>query len=92
MSLDSLDLAFSLHIFVVVEVSVYVRECGQDLSLFAIWNECVYSMRGGVVYILCGWSVVRPMASLTEMDSHIGDCSQPSREYEAVDSEKDLGF
>ena len=45
------DLASSLHTFVVVEVSVYVRECGQDLSLFAIWNECVYCMRGGVVYI-----------------------------------------
>ena len=71
---------------------MYVRECGQDLSLFTIWNECVHSMRGGVVYILCGWSVVRPMASLTDMESHTGDCSQPSREYEAVHSEKDLGF
>ena len=50
------------------------------------------SMRGGVVYILFGWSVVRPMASLTDMDSHTGDCLQPSREYEAVHSEKDLGF
>ena len=58
----------------------------------AIWNECVHSMRGGVVYTLCGWSVVRPMASLTDVDSHTGDCSQPSRECEAVDSEKDLGF
>ena len=64
------DLASLLHIFVVVEVSVYVRECGEHLSLFAIWNECVYSMKGGVVYILCGWSVVWPMASLTDIDSH----------------------
>ena len=52
----------------------------------------MHSMRGDVVYMLCGWSVVRPMASLTDMDSHIGDCSQPSRECEAVHSEKDLGF
>ena len=58
-----------------------VRECGQDLSLFAIWNECVH-MGGGVVYILCEWSVVRPTGST-------GDCSQPSRE---CDSEKDLEF
>ena len=42
--------------------------------------------------MLCGWSVVWPTASLTDMDSHTGDWSQPSREYEAVDSEKDLGF
>ena len=33
---------------------MYVRECGQDLSLFTIWNECVHSMGGGVVYILLG--------------------------------------
>ena len=71
---------------------MYVRECGQDLSLFTNWNKCVHCMRGGVVYILCGWSIVRPMVSLTDMDSHTGDCSQPSREYEAVHSEKDLGF
>ena len=73
---------------------MYVRECGQDLSLFAIWNECVHSMtlRGGVVYTLCGSSLVRPMASLTDMDSHTEDCSQPSRECEAVNSEKDLVF
>ena len=47
----------------------------------------MHSMRGGVVYILCGWSVVWPLASLTDMDSHTGDCSRPSREYEAVHSE-----
>ena len=41
---------------------MYVRECGQNLSLFAIWNERVHSMGGGMVYMLCGWSVVRPMA------------------------------
>ena len=55
-SLDSLvvvELASSLHSFVVVEVSVYVRECGDDLLLFAIWNECVHCMKGGVVF--CGW-------------------------------------
>ena len=44
MLLDSLvvvDLASSLHIFVVVEVSVYVGECGQDLSSFAFGtNAC----------------------------------------------------
>ena len=44
-----------------VEVSVYVRECGQDLLLFAIWNKCVHMrvgvcMRVGVVYTYCGWS------------------------------------
>ena len=26
------------------------------------------------------------------MDSHIGDCSQPSRECEAADTEKDLNM
>ena len=44
------------------------------------------------MYILRGWSAVWPMASLTDIDSHTGDCSQPSREHEAFDSEKDLGF
>ena len=45
-----------------------------------------------MIYILCGWSIVRPIASLTDMDSPTGDSSWPSREYEAVDSEKDLVF
>ena len=26
-----------------------------------------------MIYILCGWSVVRPIASLTDMDSPTGD-------------------
>ena len=43
------------------------------------------------MYILRGWSAIWPMASLTDMDSHTGD-SMPSREHEAFDSEKDLGF
>ena len=53
-SLDSLvvvELASSLHSYVVVEVSVYVREYGEDLLLFAIWNECVHCMKGGVVLV-----------------------------------------
>ena len=41
----------------------------------------------GVVYILRGWSVVRLMASVTDMDSHTGDYSRPSREYKADGSE-----
>ena len=48
--------------------SVYVREYGQDLSLL---DECVHTMRGGMVYILGGWSVVWSLASLTNMYSHI---------------------
>ena len=55
-SLDSLvvvELASSLHSFIVVEVSVYVREYGEDLLLFAIWKECVHCRKGGVVF--CGW-------------------------------------
>ena len=72
-SLDLLvvvKLASSLHSLVVVEVSVYVREYGEDLLLFNIWNECVHCMKGGVVF--CGWrfSVMLAYASLTDMPDY----------------------
>ena len=66
-SLVVVELAASLHGFVVIEVSVYVRECGEDLLLFAIWNECVHCMRGGVVYIGFGFLWV-------DVVCHVGLC------------------
>ena len=49
---------------------MYVRECGQDLSLFAIWNE------RGLYTLWVELSVMLAYASLTDVDSHTGDCSQ----------------
>ena len=94
-SLDSLvvvELASSPHSFIVVEVSVYVREYGEDLLLLAIWNECVHCIKGA-------WSL------WVEVFCHVGLCfsyryarlwihilgrlTAISRECEAADSEKD---
>ena len=68
-SLDSLvvvELASSLHNFAVVEVSVYVREYGEDL----VFAQCVHGMGGGLVFVGRGCLSCWPVL-LSQMWIHI---------------------